>query len=122
MCSYKSKKNFVSSLSDGHLNGVSIERKRKQKPPPPLPLPHHYAYKHKYLEFRLHICSLFKPKFTLLLFVWKEKGWSHSEHRISSINTKKKTRQKLNMQLTLIFSSWENMGTMPERIFAVFYK
>ena len=23
-------------------------------------------------------------------------------------------------QLTLIFSSWENMGTMPERIFAVF--
>jgi hypothetical protein len=95
MCSYKSKKNFVSSLSDGHLNGVSIERKRKQKPPPPLPLPHHYAYKHKYLEFRLHICSLFKPKFTLLLFVWKEKGWSHSEHRIRQYKHQKENATKI---------------------------
>jgi hypothetical protein len=26
-------------------------------------------------------------------------------------------REKFKNQLTLIFSSWENMGTMPERIF-----
>ncbi len=79
MCSYKSKKrkNFVSPLSDGHLNGVAVERRRKQNR-------HDHYHIITYINtnisnFVLYICSLFKPKFTLLLFLWRGKRLSYSE-------------------------------------------
>jgi len=109
----KKRKNFVSPLSDGHLNGVAVERRRKQNR-------HDHYHIITYINtnisnFVLYICSLFKPKFTLLLFLWRGKRLSYSEQ------FKKVKREKYKNQLTLIFSSWENMGTMPERIFFFFY-